>query len=247
MEAAVSSGPDGATGTSRSAGSSAGTSASSTSSGTTTGCSATATAAPAWSSSPGRASNGTCRSRARHPPMTPPWPHTGPNGATKVKPPLDSYTLRLLTGQDGLCPLCGDHLLSADQPPQSPRSSGNGGGCSVTRKAIAASYLAHHGSPGTPHDDRTRLVHASCQRGQPSPPAQEPGSFNPRRPRGLLEPCAGTTRTHGSEEAGAQQCARRYPTGHHPLNAYCDNTGGEPLAWMLRKGSDLRQCVCGLS
>lgn len=25
--------------------------------------------------------------------------------------------------------------------------------------------------------------------------------------------------------------------GHHPLDAYCDNTGGEPLAWMLRKGS----------
>jgi Transposase DDE domain group 1 len=25
--------------------------------------------------------------------------------------------------------------------------------------------------------------------------------------------------------------------GHHPLNAYCDNTGGEPLAWMLRRGS----------
>ena len=25
--------------------------------------------------------------------------------------------------------------------------------------------------------------------------------------------------------------------GHHPLLAYCDNTGGEPLAWVLRKGS----------
>jgi hypothetical protein len=25
--------------------------------------------------------------------------------------------------------------------------------------------------------------------------------------------------------------------GHHPLQAYCDNTGGEPLAWMLRRGS----------
>jgi hypothetical protein len=25
--------------------------------------------------------------------------------------------------------------------------------------------------------------------------------------------------------------------GHHPLLAFCDNTGGEPLAWMLRKGS----------
>jgi hypothetical protein len=25
--------------------------------------------------------------------------------------------------------------------------------------------------------------------------------------------------------------------GHHPLLAFCDNTGGEPLAWMLRRGS----------
>ena len=25
--------------------------------------------------------------------------------------------------------------------------------------------------------------------------------------------------------------------GHHPLLAVCDNTGGEPLAWMLRPGS----------
>ena len=25
--------------------------------------------------------------------------------------------------------------------------------------------------------------------------------------------------------------------GHHPLLAYCDNTGGEPLAWMMRRGS----------
>jgi hypothetical protein len=25
--------------------------------------------------------------------------------------------------------------------------------------------------------------------------------------------------------------------GHHPLLGFCDNTGGEPLAWMLRKGS----------
>jgi hypothetical protein len=25
--------------------------------------------------------------------------------------------------------------------------------------------------------------------------------------------------------------------GHHPLPGFCDNTGGEPLAWMLREGS----------
>ena len=39
----------------------------------------------------------------------------------KVKPPLDTYTLRLLPKQGARCPLCGDHLLSVDQPPQSPR------------------------------------------------------------------------------------------------------------------------------
>src|ERR1700694_4920125 len=38
----------------------------------------------------------------------------------KVKPALDSYNLRLLAKQDGRCPLCGDHVLTADQPPQSP-------------------------------------------------------------------------------------------------------------------------------
>jgi RNA-directed DNA polymerase len=38
----------------------------------------------------------------------------------RVKPPLDGYTLRLLARQDGHCPLCGDHLLSPEQPPQSP-------------------------------------------------------------------------------------------------------------------------------
>jgi RNA-directed DNA polymerase len=81
----------------------------------------------------------------------------------KIKPPLDKYSLRLLTAQHGLCPLCGDYLLSADQPPQSPQQWETWW-LSVTRKAIAASYLTHHGQPSTPHDDRTRLVHASCQR-----------------------------------------------------------------------------------
>ena len=81
----------------------------------------------------------------------------------KVKPPLDSYTLRLLTRQDGICPLCGDPLLPADQPPQSPEHWEQWW-LHVTRKAIAASYLTHHGRPGPAADDQTRLVHASCQR-----------------------------------------------------------------------------------
>jgi RNA-directed DNA polymerase len=80
----------------------------------------------------------------------------------KVKPPLDSYTLRLLARQDGLCALCGDHLLSAGQPPNSPEQWERWWQ-HVTRRAIAASYLVHHGRPGPAVNDRTRLVHASCQ------------------------------------------------------------------------------------
>jgi RNA-directed DNA polymerase len=82
----------------------------------------------------------------------------------KVAPPLDRYSLRLLARQDGMCPLCGDHLLSPDQPPQSPEQWERWW-LHVTRKAIAASYLTHHGRPGpAADDDQTRLVHASCQR-----------------------------------------------------------------------------------
>jgi RNA-directed DNA polymerase len=81
----------------------------------------------------------------------------------RIKPPLDKYSLRLLTAQHGLCPQCGDYLLSADQPPQSPQQWETWW-LSITRRAIAASYLTHHGQPSMPHDDRTRLVHASCQR-----------------------------------------------------------------------------------
>ena len=82
----------------------------------------------------------------------------------KVKLPLDRYTLRLLTRQDARCPLCGEHLLTADQPPQSPELWERWW-LQVARKAIAASYLVHHGRPGPGGGDPTRLVHASCYRG----------------------------------------------------------------------------------
>jgi RNA-directed DNA polymerase len=81
----------------------------------------------------------------------------------KVKPPLDGYTLRLLTRQDARCPLCGDQLLSAEQPPQSP-SEWARWWLHLTRRAIAASYLTHHGERGPADGDQTRLVHATCHR-----------------------------------------------------------------------------------
>jgi RNA-directed DNA polymerase len=83
--------------------------------------------------------------------------------AEQGQAPLGKYTLRLLAKQDGLCPLCGDHLLTAGQPPNSPEQWERWW-LHVTRRAIAASYLVHHGRPGPAADDQTRLVHASCQR-----------------------------------------------------------------------------------
>jgi RNA-directed DNA polymerase len=81
----------------------------------------------------------------------------------RVKPPLDSYNLRLLTKQAGRCPLCRDTLLTTDQPPQSPQEWERWW-LSVVRRAIAADYLVHQDGRGKPDGNQTRLIHASCRR-----------------------------------------------------------------------------------
>lgn len=82
----------------------------------------------------------------------------------KVKPALDSYNLRLLTRQAGRCPLCGDPILTADQPPQSPQEWERWWH-SIVRRAIAAKYLTHdRNDGGTPNRNHTRIVHTSCHR-----------------------------------------------------------------------------------
>ena len=88
----------------------------------------------------------------------------------KVKPPLDCYTVRLLSRQDGQCTLCGDHLLSADQPPQSPEGWERWF-LQVTRKAISRTT-----SPTTTRPSRrrpTRLVHAPATEQKPAPPGKK--------------------------------------------------------------------------
>lgn len=89
----------------------------------------------------------------------------------RIKPPLDGYTLRLLTKQDGHCSLCGDELLFAEQPPQSPQQWERWW-LQITRKAIVADYLVHHGRSGSPDGDHTRLVHATCQRERHARPSR---------------------------------------------------------------------------
>jgi RNA-directed DNA polymerase len=81
----------------------------------------------------------------------------------RIKPPLDSYNLRLLTKQGGRCPICRDHLLTADQPPQSPQGWERWW-LSVCPRAIAADCLVHQDGHGTPDGHRTRLIHTTCRR-----------------------------------------------------------------------------------
>jgi RNA-directed DNA polymerase len=103
----------------------------------------------------------------------------------KVKPPLDDYTIRLLTRQDGRCTLCGEHLLTPDQPPQSP-SQWERWWLHVTRQAITQNYLTHHGSPGPPGGNPTRLVHTSCRSGYLARQRRNPASSaSSGRPSGL--------------------------------------------------------------
>jgi len=127
----------------------------------------------------------------------------------KVKPPLDSSVVRLLTRQDGRCSLCGENLLTPDQPPQSPEGWERWFQ-QVIKMAITADYLTVCGQPAAGNDTRTHLVHATCRRLQ-QPARRRTGSTVSRHCTrtalsGLLGPCARTTRMHGPEGAPVQQC-----------------------------------------
>ncbi|MGH3155131.1 MAG: group II intron maturase-specific domain-containing protein [Streptosporangiaceae bacterium] len=81
----------------------------------------------------------------------------------KVKPPLDSSTLRLLSRQDGRCTLCGENLLTPDQPPQSPQGWERWF-LWVVKQAVKADYLVHHDTPAAARSSQIHLVHATWRR-----------------------------------------------------------------------------------
>jgi RNA-directed DNA polymerase len=75
--------------------------------------------------------------------------------------PMDTASLRLLESQRGSCPLCGELLLDADRPPQSPREWEQW--LTVTRKAMTHNaIIAQPG--GAPDEAKLRLLHAHCHR-----------------------------------------------------------------------------------
>src|SRR5262249_1644909 len=120
---------------------------------------------------------GTERARATRPPAAPARPSYGAAGRHRGTPrPIDTATLRLLESQRGRCPLCGELLLDADRPPQSPREWEQW--LTVTRKA-----MTHHAitaEPGAaPDEAKLRLLHAHCHRqhaGKRNRPALLPAS-----------------------------------------------------------------------
>ena len=75
--------------------------------------------------------------------------------------PVDTASLRLLESQHGRCPLCGELLLDADRPPQSPREWEHW--LTVTRKAMTRNAITAQ-PDGTPDEAKLRLLHAHCHR-----------------------------------------------------------------------------------
>jgi RNA-directed DNA polymerase len=75
--------------------------------------------------------------------------------------PMDIASLRLLEAQNGACPLCGELLLDADRPPQTPREWEQW--LTVTRKAVTRNAITVQPG-GTPDEAKLRLLHAHCHR-----------------------------------------------------------------------------------
>jgi RNA-directed DNA polymerase len=86
----------------------------------------------------------------------------------KHRPPQIAQSWQhLLRVQGGLCPLCGQPLLYADDPPDSPTQWETW--YRGIRKALAHQAITEHGSTRT----TSRLVHAHCARRHPSEQAHD--------------------------------------------------------------------------
>jgi RNA-directed DNA polymerase len=108
--------------------------------------------------------------------------------------PIDAATLRLLQSQHGRCPCCGQLLLDADRPPQTPREWEQW--LAAIRKAITKNAIATPAG-SNPDEGRLRLLHAHCYRhyaGKREAQQLQPATS----PRGLPEPRRGETRMSGS-------------------------------------------------
>ncbi|MGW0655478.1 group II intron reverse transcriptase/maturase [Streptomyces umbrinus] len=101
----------------------------------------------------------------------------------KEKPlPLDAFGLRLLTSQDGRCPLCRGFLPHADHQPQSPAEWEQW--MAVVRRAMTKRYLVVAPDQGT-SNVVLRFVHTACRRRRSADIAPGPATLQTREPSGL--------------------------------------------------------------
>jgi RNA-directed DNA polymerase len=94
----------------------------------------------------------------------------------RTKLPVGPQVLDMLHAQQWRCPGCGELLLHADHPPQSPEQWEQWH--NVIRKALrrnAATVTA----PGTTDDGTRRLIHAACARRHPAALAHSPAPAPP--------------------------------------------------------------------
>jgi RNA-directed DNA polymerase len=78
-----------------------------------------------------------------------------------VPPPLDQLSQRLLKMQAGRCPCCGDLLLHAEHPPQTPSEWEQW--VRVTGKALRKQSLTYRKRDGSGETNSLRLIHARCR------------------------------------------------------------------------------------
>lgn len=111
------------------------------------------------------------------PALTDYWAHRRRKG---TRLPLDRTRLRLLQAQHGHCPRCGQLLLHADHPPQTPSEWEQW--LAATRKAMTHDSIALR-ADGTPDETELRLIHAHCQR--PQAHGSSPALLPAHQPQGL--------------------------------------------------------------
>jgi RNA-directed DNA polymerase len=96
---------------------------------------------------------------------------------------LGAFTLSLLRVQRGQCPLCGQLLLHADQPPQTPQEWEQW--LRAARKAIVKQAISQHGRLGATDEDKLRLVHTQCRKRHHNTSGRTTASAPPRTPSRL--------------------------------------------------------------
>ncbi len=175
---------------------------------------------------PGPASNGTCRSRARHPPMTLPWPATGPSGATRRNPAGQVHPAPAV--QAGRCvPAMRGSPAVRRAATAVSRAVGTGPGVPGGRTTAGADAAGNRPGPrlargaaavaGTAGRARSREGHRGpggrrgAGRRLPARPDRHLPAHRPGRPKSASERCA--TVTSGNTTPASRQAARTQRSG----------------------------------